>query len=58
MHLSNFFEICSLRVSPLKTEAETGFGCASFIDSDSGEEEWEKQKGQKELSKDVVSAGV
>lgn len=34
MHVSNFFEIHNFRVSPLKAEAETGFGYTWFIDGD------------------------
>lgn len=37
MHLSDFFEIHSLRLSPFKVEDETGFGCTRLIEADSQE---------------------
>lgn len=62
MHLSDFFETHSLRLSPLKAEAEveTGFGYTWFIEGDCQEKRSERSRRRqgKELSKDMVSAGV
>lgn len=61
MHLSDFFETHSLRISPLKAEAEaeTGFEYTWFIEGDCQEKRSERSRRQgKELSKDVVTAGV